>query len=413
MKGIELFTQLTALDVSGCTALTALDASGLTLSTLNITGVPGFISTRQYTLSDTKKLLYGGNPTITSDAKFYAKQLELTEGSLRMYFYMEPASTTSGLSDNSIMEFYVGNSSTKQTAKYDASVTYTDYYDSTNHTFSATQSSGTAVTHYGFACDVTSIQMADSIQATFTPGDSGSPSSITYTVADYLDAVIALNGSATDLAKAIKDYGHYVQKPLATLHGFVTVATAINEGKEGHITIPTSNTTITNVTTTTVESYKLTSTLGDGAEVGSALQLDSNITLLVYLPSGTTVNEVKKGDETNALTLNTDYSVDGEDYKTGGKVVVAIPNLTAKELTTKYTITTSDSNKTVTAYGLSYVHSVLNLTDAQKTALKASSTNLLSLNDNDFNDFVTNLQNAVKALYNYYYAETQYNPQNS
>lgn len=137
---------------------------------------------------------------------------------------------------------------------------------------------------------------------------------------------------------------------------------------------------------------------------------DSRITLIVYLPSTVTVAE------TGAISPAVTYSVDGKDYATSGYVVVAIPNLNAKELNTKYTITfTSDStNKMIDVYGLSYVYSVLNMTDTQKKALGKT----IGLTDEELaaetlpeklTTFVTNLKSAVIALYRYHIAEKAYN----
>lgn len=427
LTGIGLFTGLTTLDVTGCTALTALDASACkNLTSINITGVPGIISTYQYELDNVRKFLYPvkyenealTRPTITSDPKFYAKQLVLTEGGLKMYFFMAPGSTVFTTGDK--MEFTVGGNQ-RTDAEYNEDVYLTNYITTSTGTYDYTQTSKynaapdvtdcTAVKHYGFACDVTSIEMADDITATFLPSGGGTQLKTTYSVEDYLDELIKqvndINSKTTILAKAIQDYGHYVQKPLSALRGW-TLGKDDGGTKYDHQIMPNAEsqineTTYLNVTTdetTAINSFKLTNTTG--LEAGCALQLDSRITLIVYLPSTVTVAE------TGAISPAVTYSVDGKDYATSGYVVVAIPNLNAKALDTKYkiTFTSNGTSNTIEVYGLSYVYSVLNMTDAQKTALVTANEKLT--NDN-ITQFVTNLQSAVIALYRYHIAEKAYN----
>lgn len=421
LTGIGLFTGLTALDVTGCTALTALDASACTnLTSINITGVPGIISTYQYDLGNVKKFLYPVKDglTITSDPKFYAKQLVLTEGGLKMYFFMAPGSKAFTTGDK--MEFTVGGNK-RTDAEYNENVYLTNYITTSTGTYDYKQTSKynedpevanyTAVKHYGFACDVTSIEMADDITATFLPYNGETQLKTTYSVEDYLDELIKqvnnIDSKTTKLAKAIQDYGHYVQKPLSALRGW-TLGRDGGETKYDHQIMPNAEsqineTTYLNITeseSTNINGFKLTNTTG--LEAGCALQLDSRITLIVYLPSTVTVAE------TGAISPVVDYSVNAEGYTEDGKTVVTIPNLNAKELNTKYTITftSNGTSNTIEVYGLSYVYSVLNMTDAQKTALVTANEKLT--NDN-ITQFVTNLQSAVIALYRYHIAEKAYN----
>lgn len=292
LTGIGLFTGLTALDVTGCTALKALDASACTnLTAINITGVPGIISTYQYELDNVRKFLYPVKEglTITSDPKFYAKQLVLTEGGLKMYFFMASGSTAFTTGDK--MEFTVGGNK-RTDAEYNENVYLTNYITTSTGKYDYKQTSKynevsevancTAVKHYGFACDVTSIEMADEITVTFLPSGGETRLETTYSVEDYLDELIKQENDVTSkttiLAKAIQDYGHYVQKPLSALRGW-TLGKDDGGTKYDHQIMPNAEsqineTTYLNVTTdetTAINSFKLTNTTG--LEAGCALQL--------------------------------------------------------------------------------------------------------------------------------------------
>ena len=118
-----------------------------------------------------------------------------------------------------------------------------------------------------------------------------------------------------------------------------------------------------------------------GIKIGHTLQLDSKITLFVYLPGTVTA------------------AADGAKITTeGDNLVVAFENISAHELTDEHTITVTsgDKNYTVKVYGMSYVNSVLNMTEAQKAEM--------GLDD----EGAKNLKNAVVALYEYYRTETAY-----
>lgn len=72
--------------------------------------------------------------------------------------------------------------------------------------------------YYGFTCYVTSIQMADTITATFHYGDDQTVSE-TYSIAQYIKSFEAVADQYDDttvaLVHALADYGHYVQAFLA------------------------------------------------------------------------------------------------------------------------------------------------------------------------------------------------------
>jgi len=77
--------------------------------------------------------------------------------------------------------------------------------------------------YYGFTCYVTSIQMADTITATFHYGDDQTVSE-TYSIAQYIQSFEAVADQYDDttvaLVRALADYGHYVQAFLAEQKGW-------------------------------------------------------------------------------------------------------------------------------------------------------------------------------------------------
>ncbi|MBR6040073.1 MAG: hypothetical protein IKP38_06305 [Clostridia bacterium] len=78
-------------------------------------------------------------------------------------------------------------------------------------------------TYYGFSCYVTSIQMADTITATYHYGD-GLTVSHTYSIAQYIDSFDNISDQFDDktvnLVHALADYGHYMQAFLADQKGW-------------------------------------------------------------------------------------------------------------------------------------------------------------------------------------------------
>ena len=78
-------------------------------------------------------------------------------------------------------------------------------------------------TYYGFSCYVTSIQMADTITATFHYGD-GQTITKDYSVKQYIETFEGIQDQFDDetvaLVHALADYGHYVQAFLANYKGW-------------------------------------------------------------------------------------------------------------------------------------------------------------------------------------------------
>ncbi len=216
--------------------------------------------------------------------------------------------------------------------------------------------------YFGFTCYVGSIQMADTITATFHYGD-GLTIGKTYAVKDYFtafDAALDENPNAFDakiqnLAKSVADYGHYVQPFLAA---------------QNHWTIGTDYAEMTKFYTTSYDVETIRSTVAGsaisieatGSEIGAfnfSLVLDSETTIRLF---------VSRGD---GYTGPVTFKVDGVDAEAtqlpNGRLLLEIPNLGAHMLSRTYTvsITTENSSATVTVSALSYANILF---DAYATA---------------------------------------------
>lgn len=220
--------------------------------------------------------------------------------------------------------------------------------------------------YFGFTCYVGSIQMADTITATFHYGD-GLTIGKTYAVKDYFtafDAALAENPNAFDakiqnLVKSVADYGHYVQPFLAAQNGW---------------TIGTDYAEMTKFYTTSYDVETIRSTVAGsaisieatGSEIGAfnfSLVLDSETTIRLF---------VSRGD---GYTGPVTFKVDGVDAEAtqlpNGRLLLEIPNLGAHMLSRTYTvsITTENSSATVTVSALSYANILFTYsTDAAENA---------------------------------------------
>jgi endonuclease I len=216
--------------------------------------------------------------------------------------------------------------------------------------------------YFGFTCYVGSIQMADTITATFHYGD-GLTIGKTYAVKDYFtafDAALAENPNAfgakiQNLVKSVADYGHYVQPFLAAQNGW-TIGTDYAEMTKFYTTSYDVE-TIRSAVAGSAISIEAT-----GSEIGAfnfSLVLDSETTIRLF---------VSRGD---GYTGPVTFKVDGVDAEatqlSNGRLLLEIPNLGAHMLSRTYTvsITTENSSATVTVSALSYANILF---DAYATA---------------------------------------------
>ena len=210
--------------------------------------------------------------------------------------------------------------------------------------------------YFGFTCYVSSIQMADTITATYHYGD-GLTVSHTYSIAQYIDSFDRISSQFDEttvaLVHALADYGHYVQPFLSASHSWT-----LGPGDDQYAPMDAVYTTGYDVDAikTAVADYAFAreNNSADVEKIAYSVRLDSDTAILVYFKP--TANY----DGSFTVTL------DGETYtatkQDDGRYLVEIPNIGAHLLGTTYTIvaTTDNGTATVTVSALSYVRSILN-----------------------------------------------------
>lgn len=221
-------------------------------------------------------------------------------------------------------------------------------------------------TLYGYRCYVNSIQMADTIHAALYDKDDNVVLTEDYKAKTYLDRVIAsddvFSSYTVNLCKVIKNYGSYVQIPLAAENGWTI-------GKE-HAKMDYAYDYAADdflLAKQGVSDYAVSKD-SNAPSFNYALYLDSKTTLEVRFDSKITDIACASGDVKNNI--------------------VTIADISAHELGNKYTITGKNSGNafTVEISPLSYVKSVLN----------------------DESEVVTGIKNGVISLYDYYYRTMRY-----
>jgi hypothetical protein len=206
--------------------------------------------------------------------------------------------------------------------------------------------------YYGFTCYVSAIQMAEPIQATLHYGE-GQTVSISYNVERYVklltDERSGFDEETVTLAKALADYGHYVQPYLA----------AANNWRLGEDYVA-MNSHFTNSYdyASTVEELAPHAFVSDyeGTKVGSA-------SARMFLDSGTDVEVLLKAREGETLTVD-DVTVDAAGKEaivsetSDGRVSVRLDDVAAYELATPILITCG-GKQIVSFSALSYARQVV------------------------------------------------------
>ena len=224
--------------------------------------------------------------------------------------------------------------------------------------------------YYSFTCYVTSVEMADTITATFHYGN-GSTVSKKYSVLDYINT-IEKNAASFDnktlyLIRSIADYGHYSQPFLAASNNWTIGSEHMEMSK--HYTTSYSYDAIRNVTS----KYQRVLDLGksDIDKITYSLSLNSGTSLNVFIKAkdnykGSVKVTTKKGNTVMSYT-----AVKQAD----GRYKVTIPDISAHQLGDKYTITAETTNGTATCSlsALSYVYAILDVSsdNAAKNAVSS------------------------------------------
>lgn len=361
---------------------------------------------------------FGVVGTACADTSFYGSALELS-GQLGLYFYLQEAVPGT-------MTFTINGKT--QTLSFNGS--------DTGNVDGLHKYEKGGITYWGFRCDTTSIQMADTITATFTPtnGTAITNNTTIDSVEDYLtqlDTTSKTNLSA--LVNAIKDYGYYAHQTLKDTNSnygdyhadMQHTPTATNtEDISWTNTVPAPNSPALSTYAISVKD----SSNKDVDGVSFALDLDSNTALHICLPSSiypstatasatvqkvteTTNGTITRSAYANAVdaTMTTDTeTISGAEY-----TVLSISDIPAHEIDNKYTITITNGGSTthtIEISPLSYVYSVISKSDEQ---LNADA----KLGDSGTYTKAQNLKKAVIAFYNYYAktiayrTSTEYNAQ--
>lgn len=191
--------------------LTATPDEGYELEALTVKGEDG----TSVEVTDGAFAMPSGGVTVTASWKklltepaFRTHSL-LLDGAIGVRFFMELPELAGVDYTTSYMEFSVSGRGGKVT---------TDPFDSTD--------TNAAGTYYAFSCYVSSIQMADTITATFhyTQADEEKTVTQDYSVAQYVaefdQRADEFDETTVNLVHAMADYGHYVQPRLSSVNGW-------------------------------------------------------------------------------------------------------------------------------------------------------------------------------------------------
>ena len=399
LKGIELFTglktlycndnQLTELDVSNNTALTRLNCNNNKIATLDVSNNTALTylncANNQLAGLDISNCTSLAPDYLTADSNIiithgtrdglpsFGKHSLLLSGQLGLDFYAKiPASTNT---DGAYADFTVNSKTGSPEMLSNADKVGDDY----------------RFTYY-----INSVQMADTITAKLCYSDDKKNMAAVqdYRVTDYLDAIISstdIQAKSPDLvalAKAIKDYGHYVQIPLARYNSW-------DIGTD-HAEIECANQNIDSDSADVkmkLENYKHSKNI-DGSGIESLmfdLELESETTLNIYLTPGNDAGNV------SAYITDDDNEFDGKTnmaaYKPSENAyVVTISGIPAHKLGKVYTVsitTGKGSGFTVKMSALSYANAIMQ-------------------SENDGGNIDDDLKRAVISLYKYYIATMKY-----
>lgn len=368
---------LTELDVSMNTALMVLWCRDNQLTALDIRNCPNLdLSNSNYFNADPNVLIISPN---SDGLPSFGNHSLILSGQLGLDFYATIPETTK--TDGAYTAFTV-NDKTGNPAMF-SNVASTDILSDDT---------------YRFTCYINSVQMADNITAMFCYSDGTRNLNLAaaqdYTVKEYLDTIItsadlqAASPNLVALAEAIKDFGHYVQIPLALYNGWkIGVNHAEIDCAHTSADIDADSANVTEK----LAKYALSRDKAEALTAGITglqydLELDSETTINVYLSPASEAGNVQAyiTDDEGDYDGKTDMAV--YDPSTG-RYTVSIAGISAHKLGKFYTVrvTTSKGEFPVKVSALSYAD----------TVMKSDSY------DND-------LKRAVIALYKYYAATMKY-----
>lgn len=212
---------------------------------------------------------------------------------------------------------------------------------------------------YKFTCLVNSIQMADTITATYHFGENETVTE-EYSVKKYIEDIVAsdtMDDTTKNLVKSLADYGYYAQLCLSEANGW-TIGT--DHEQMIHYT---------DAVDTTVDlskyAYSQTGEVSGITKVNKSLVLDSKTAIrLLFTVDDTYGKEpVIAVKDANGNTVETQLTKQSD-----GRYCLLIPGISAHKLGETYTIVVDDV-MTIQMSALTYAHGVLQ-SDAMTAATK-------------------------------------------
>ncbi len=219
--------------------------------------------------------------------------------------------------------------------------------------------------YYGFTCNINSIQMADTITATYCYKDAdGNDKTVidTCTVEEYLNKFTQEDGAEIfALIQAINDYGYYAQQFLSQYAKETwTLGT-------DHKEMAKVNTTAYEYTADDLSGYAIRKELNDDlAAVNYSLTLDTDTAInLFFTPAQ---------GYTGGLTAKLSNGKELKVMKTGGRYRVTIPGISAHLIGKTYDLvitTETNGQSTVSVSALSYAYACMEEGDPARTLMSA------------------------------------------
>ena len=333
LAGLEIFTQLQSLDLTNNPLLTHINIQGF--MSLNI-------------LHDDTLSLADGVPS-------FSKHSLVLSGQIGVDFYV---TIPEGIDTEGAYADFTVNGRTGTPAMLSNAV--------------KTESGD-----YMFTCYINSVQMADTITAAFHYGNDETITN-EYSAKDYLDTVLddsTYPEKLVNLVKAIKDFGHYVQKPLADNNNW-TIGTDHQEMDYANDDILSDSEEIK----ASLSAYEISRDInGTGIEsLMFDLELESETTINIYLypekDYAGAVNAYLEGSSANMAVKQQD-----------GSYRITISGISAHLLgeTQKINVE-AEKNFAIEVSALSYAYAVIKSSEDE------------------------NLKKAAAALYKYYDATVKY-----
>ncbi|MGN0414711.1 MAG: hypothetical protein ACI4FX_04395 [Agathobacter sp.] len=217
---------------------------------------------------------------------------------------------------------------------------------------------------YKFTCLVNSIQMADTITATYHFGENETVTE-EYSVKKYIEDIVAsdtMDDTTKKLVKSLADYGYYAQLCLSEANGWTI-------GTDHEQMIHYTDAMDTEVDLSAY-AYSQTGEVSGITRVNKSLVLDSKTAIRLLF----TVDDTYGKEPVITVKDASDNTVETQLTKqSDGRYCLLIPGISAHKLGETYTIVV-DGAMTIQMSALSYAHGVLQsdaMTDATKRAVAA------------------------------------------